>query len=241
MSGKPWCGVRPVLAFALFLLALGGCGYGSKAQHGNVEVFYTEGATQAEADKLGPYLVKTWNNPADRRSVQLKKSGAGYVFRMVIKKEMQNDPKTMTGLEIEGARISRDVFDGAAVEVQACDEYFNTVKALPPRADIRYGIVEGKAEIFYATPDDKEDAQRLGKHLATKLLNAAAQVSFKLAKHDKVVEVHMVANQELLKNPAIIAGLRNDRQEIAKSVFPGKEVELHLCDDHLNEIQVLKK
>ena len=55
-------------------------------EHGNIEVYYTEGATKAEADRLGAYLVKLWSSGgSDRRSVQLKKAGEGYQFRMVVR------------------------------------------------------------------------------------------------------------------------------------------------------------
>src|SRR5437899_2989339 len=120
MSGKLLSRQRIVSVFALSLLVISGCGHGSKVQHGNIEVFYTQGATKAEAERLGAYLVKAWSNPSNRRSVQLKKSGDGYQFRMVVKKEFQGNLAALKGLEFDAARISRDVFDGAAVEVHAC-------------------------------------------------------------------------------------------------------------------------
>jgi hypothetical protein len=240
MSGTFLSRSRFVPAVALFLLALSGCGQGPKVQHGNIEVFYTGEATKAEAERLGAYLTKAWGAPPDRRSVQLNKTADGYQFRMVVKKEFQNDEKTLKRLQFDGARISRDVFAGAATEMHACDEYFQTLKAFPPRADVRYGVVEGQAEVFFAADFAKEDAQRFAKYLAGLLQNAPARVTFKLARRGDVVEVHMASKQELLQDPAVIAALRNDRNAIAVNVFKGSTVEMHLCDDLLNVVQVLK-
>jgi hypothetical protein len=230
-----------VVALAVMLVAVSGCGgYGSKVQHGNIEVYYTEGTPQADADRLGDYLAKTWGESAGRRTVQLKKTADGYQFRMVIKPEFQKDQKTLRQLQFDGARISRDLFDGAAVELHACDDHLKTLETFPPRADVRYGVVVGKAEVFFPDNADKADAQRLAENLAKALGAATSQASFKLARRGAVVEVHMVVNQDLLKDQALIAALRKDRNDIAANVFNGSAVELHLCDPTFEVVQVLK-
>ena len=97
------CGSLP--AFALLVLAMSGCGnnYGTKVQQGTIEVFYKDGATKAEADRLCTYLAKTWGASGPRRSVQLKKEGDGYQFRMVVRKEFQSDSNALSRLAFDGA------------------------------------------------------------------------------------------------------------------------------------------
>lgn len=225
---------------ALWLFGVGGCGgYGSKVKHGNLEVYYTEGATKEEADRLGAYLIKMRAGAGEASSVQLKKAGEGYQYRMVMKKEFQNDEKTLTRLEFDGARISRDVFDGAAVEVHVCDEHFTTVKALPPRADLRYGVVEGKAEVFYPAGFDKAEAQNFVNYSSKLFAALPAPASFKLVRRGKVLEVHMATNLERAKEPGQRAELRNFGQQLSLHVFKNSPVEMHLCDDLLNEVEVL--
>jgi hypothetical protein len=211
----------------------------SKVVQGNFSVTYTGGATKAEADRLASYLVNKWLG-AGQISVELKRAGDGYQFRMVIKKEFQHDPKTLKKLEFDAARISRDVFSGAAVEFQACDEYFRTIQTLPPRADIRYSVVRGKAEVFFPAGVEKSDAERLAEHLAPLAEGAPSPITFKLARRGAVVEVHMVVRPEVVGNPNFIAALGVDRANIAAAVFPNAPVEMHLCDDGLNVIRVLK-
>jgi membrane associated rhomboid family serine protease len=212
---------------------------GPKVEHGNWEVYYTSGATKAEADRLAGYLVKTeGTNPI---SAQLKKTAEGYQFRMVIKKEFQNDKKTLMKLEILGAMISRDVFDGAAIEVHACDEHFQTLKALPPRADIRYGVVVGKVEVRFAADINKADAQRLAKYIASLQEGDPTPLSFKLARRGPIMEVHMVVRQDALHDPTASADLRQLRNDIAANVFKGATVEMHLCDELFNVVRVLEQ
>ena len=151
--------------------------------------------------------------------VQIKKMAEGYQFRMVVKKEVQNDPTILKGLEFATARISRDVFEGAAVELHYCDIFMKTLKVVPPRADVRYGVVEDKIEVFFAADADRGDALRLAKYFAIKFKESPAPiVSFKLARRGAVVEVHMVTQKDQLSD-AVLADLRNIRADIAANLF----------------------
>jgi hypothetical protein len=228
----------PALGFIL-TFGLAGCGgYGSKVEHGNIEVFYTEGATKEEADKLGAYLAKQPEAAGERRSVQLKKPGGNYQFRMVVKEEFRKDAKTQRALEFEGARISRDVLAGAAVETHICDDRFNTLQTLPPRADMRYGVLVDKIEVFFPEGFDKAEAQSFAKDSATELPGAA--VTFKLARRDKTVEVHMAARPELVKDAGLQAELRRRCRDLSTRVFEGAPVEFHLCDELLNVLEIVR-
>jgi hypothetical protein len=209
-------------------------------EHGSIEVYYTSNVTKAEADRLGEYVAKARGRNTDSKaSLQLRKTPAGYQFGVVIKKEFQNDPDTLRLYEIIGARISRDVFDGAAVETHICDSSLQTVHVVPPRDDIRHSIVEGNVELFFATDVNKTDAERLVRYLA-KLANGSGTSSYKLAKRGSIMEVYGVCDKGSLKNAEVLQGLREVRNDIATNVFPGATVELHLCDDLFTDIQVLK-
>ena len=58
--------LRPMVFLLVF--AVGGCGYGPKVQRGGLEVFYTDGATKEEADRLLTYLIKTWGDTGEHRT-----------------------------------------------------------------------------------------------------------------------------------------------------------------------------
>ncbi len=229
---------RGILAVALLLPCVSGCGYGPKVENANIEVYYKDGATKAEAERLAAYLTKLWAGPGDRRSVQLTKKGDSYQFRMVVKKEFQNNNEALQDLAFDAARVSRDVFAGAPVELHACDERLNTIKVVPPRDDVRYGVVEGKVEVFFSSPDRKADAERMAKFLAGELQNAA--VTFTLVRHPDVIEVHMVIRKELQDDADTLEGLRQTGKAISANVFKGTPVEMQLCDEHLKVLRVLK-
>ena len=105
---------------------------------------------------------------------------------------------------------------------------------------MRYSLVEGKVEVFFPRNDDTDDARRLAKYLAREMTGVTELVSFKLAKRGTIVEIHMVTHKEMLDDPAFVKGLEEDRSDMAKNVFSGSDVELHLCDNEFNVIRVLK-
>jgi hypothetical protein len=213
---------------------------GDKVENGNVEVFYTGGVTKDEAERLAAYLAKSWGPSPGRRSVQLRKTDNGYQFRMVVKSEFQNDEKMLKALEVEGAQISHSVLNGAPVEVHVCDDHLKTIRVLPPRADIRYSVAEGKVEVFYGADVDSATAKRLAQSLVTIFRdNPSKQVSFKLAQRGNTNELYMVVDPEVLKKPEVIAGLSELKKHITNTVFKGSPVELYLCDDSLNVIRRL--
>lgn len=235
-----WMGVFFAVGMLRELLALSLSG-SDQFVRGNFEVAYSGGASKSDAERLAAYLSANWAAAPGRVSVQIKKADEGYLFRVVVKKEFQADKKNLKDLEFEAARISRDVFGGAAVQLEACDEYFRTVQVLPPRPDTRYGIVRGNAELFFATGVNQKDAERLADFLSGMVGGAPSRVTFKLARRGETVEVHLVFRQELLKDRNVIASLHADLDNIAANVFPGAAVEMHLCDDSLNPVKILKR
>ena len=252
-AGRPWrnvaaaaLGVCLVVAGVFTVMArhkdlAGAAGLtGEMVQRGNLEVYYTNGATKEEAERLCNYLLRSWGPSPNRRSVQVAKTPAGYQFRMVIKKELQQDAKVLKELEFVGARIARDVFDGAPVEIHACDDHMRTLQAFPPRPDLRYGLVEGKVEVFFAADVKREDAQRLAKYLTRALKDAPTQLTVKLAQRGRTLEVHMIVRPEALNDPAVITGLRQDMRDMSVNAFQGTPVALHLCDELMNVVRVLE-
>jgi hypothetical protein len=230
------------LVLSCCLLAMAGCGAfsrGPKVSNGTIDVHYVDGASKDEAIKLATYLQQAWGDSPTRRTVQVRKTPDGYAVRMVIKKEFQDDDATAKKLAFEGARISREALGSAPVTVEMCDDELTTLKAIPPRPDSRYSHVDRVVEVFYAKEADKDDAERLAKHLS-KIMQNNTLVSFKLTRRGEVAEVHMVTNPEALKNPEILAALRNDRKAISDNVFAGQPVELLLCNDLFDVVRTIK-
>jgi len=116
------------------LLAVGlGCSsYGTKLDFNGGELYYTDNVTEADAKKLGEYLVKEGFFSGKKITVQLDKAGATYQFRMVVMPEKQSDEATLEIMKTFAGQISEDVFGGAPTELHICDEQLKTLKVLKP-------------------------------------------------------------------------------------------------------------
>ena len=106
--------------------------YGEKLEFNGGDVYYTKNSNEADAKKLGEYLVKEGFFDGKPKTVQLDKSGSTYQVRLVIQKEKQNDQATADNLKEFAGQISKDVFGNAATEVHICDEELKTIKVVKP-------------------------------------------------------------------------------------------------------------
>lgn len=123
--------------FYLTLLVLSsvllvGCGdYGKEKVFNGVQLFYTADITDAEADKLGEFLVESEFADGEEKTVQIAKTGNTYEFRMVVKKGLENDQEYATVFKQFAADISKNVFNNAPVDLHACDEMLETLRVFP--------------------------------------------------------------------------------------------------------------
>ncbi len=210
--------------------------HGPAAVSGAVDVYYLEGATHAQAKAVADAYAK--QAKGERASLQIKKNVGQYQLRFVIRKEFHNDESSQRSLEIFAARCSRDCFNSVPVEVHVCDEHFRTVNVLPPRGDLRFGVVNAPIEVFFGDKMDQASAELLAKHFAD--LKVENAMTLKLAKREEVFEVYLVIQVGKLNDPGILEGFRTEQKLIAERVFNGEPVELHLCDPQLRVVRVIE-
>lgn len=105
--------------------------YGNEKNFNGVQLFYTSTITEAEANSLGDYLIKSEFADGETKTVQLNKSGNTYEFRMVVKKGIEQDQEYTELGKVLAAEISTEVFNGKQVDVHFCDEKLTTLKVLP--------------------------------------------------------------------------------------------------------------
>ena len=230
-------GLLVVGAFVYFTFFAGGIG--SKVTNGPIEVYYKDGATKEEAERLAAHLAKLWAGAPDARSVQLTKSGDTYRFRMVVKKEFQNDDKMLGQIGIVGARIAREVLNGANLEVEACDERLNTVRAIPIPDDFRNGIVRGKIEVFYSGAATEAEAGRLAAHLAKIWAEAAEGRSVQLTKAGDAYRFRMAVKREFQNDPKMLNQLGIVAARIARDVLNDAALEVEACDEGMSTVKAI--
>jgi hypothetical protein len=123
-----------VLAIAGGLLGLTSCGgYGKKLQFNGGELYYTPTVTEAEAKKLGEFLVKEGFFDGAKKTVQLRKTNGTYEFRMVAKKGTESDQNMLDLAKTFAGQLSQNVFSGAETVVHLCDDHLKTVRVVTAR------------------------------------------------------------------------------------------------------------
>ena len=123
--------IGAALAMAILLVVGLACNqYGEKLEYNGGELYYTKNVTEAEAKKLGDYMVKEGFYDGTKKSVQLDKSGSTYQFRMVVVKDKQTDPATAAAMKNIANELSQNVFNNAPTEVHICDDQLKTLQVV---------------------------------------------------------------------------------------------------------------
>ncbi|KXK55932.1 MAG: hypothetical protein IPM61_12060 [Chlorobi bacterium] len=126
-----------LLMAMLAMLTIAGCtNYGTKLEFKKGELYYTENTTEADAKKLGDYLLaQGYFDDTETRTVQLDKKDGTHHVRFVVKEEYQTSPKALELFTPIGAELSKAVFGGAKIVVDICDETLETKQTLSASGD----------------------------------------------------------------------------------------------------------
>jgi hypothetical protein len=121
-----------IVLIAIALLRIASChNYGKKLTFNGGELYYTSQVSEADANKLGEYLVKEKFFDGTKKTVQLNKNGANYEFRMVMKKDAEKAPNTTETFQSVAKELSDNVFKGGHVVVHLCDDQLKTLRVIP--------------------------------------------------------------------------------------------------------------
>lgn len=120
---------RIFLFWSIIGLLLTACTpYGDKVEiNSNSEVFYKEGVTEADAQRLGDFLLrKNFFDDANERSVQLTKDSGVYVVHFVVDRPAYEKDKenTLLGFKVWQMWIADSVFPNAKTRVVLTDQQF---------------------------------------------------------------------------------------------------------------------
>jgi hypothetical protein len=107
--------------------------YGKELTFNGGELYYTSQVTEADAKKLGEYLVKEKFFDGTRKTVQLNKNGGTYEFRMVMIKDGEKAPNTVETFTAVAKELGENVFNGGKVVVHLCDDRLKTLRVIPEK------------------------------------------------------------------------------------------------------------
>lgn len=117
-------------ALALNLSGLSPSPYGRRLLFNGGEVYYQPPVTEQQARRLGGYLVAAHVFDGTRKTVQLAQPGNTLQFRLVVKEGLEPDQEKVEQVRRFGLELSRQVFDGAPLEIHLCDQRLNTLTTL---------------------------------------------------------------------------------------------------------------
>jgi hypothetical protein len=187
----------------LFLAS--GCGlfsdYGKKRTFGSGEVYYPEGVSEADVDKLGIYLLENgFFDEENPKSVQLLREGDTHVFRMVTAKEYWEDAGFARTMEFASMEMAGDVFEGKPVRVELTDVRFRTKRSMEPKgASFR----SGEGYVYYAYALGEAPA-RLAAQFLKDLGFFDSPVSVFFGKEGESYVYELVAREEALDDEAAV-------------------------------------
>lgn len=222
-----------IAAVALFVSC---ANYGEKKVHNGTEVYYKDGVTEAEADKLGESLITSGFANGDPKSVQFVKDGDTYVFKMVIKEESLNDASLKSVFNIFPKELS-DMME-LPVDLHLCDDTFNTIR-VHKLEDANKTLMAKTTEVRYTKNVSLQEVEKLKDYLISSgFSDDDNPKTVELDKENDMYIFKMVLSEERLKNESTVTLLKLFGNEISKTVFDSQPLKVHMCDDLMNTIKV---
>jgi hypothetical protein len=217
--------------------------YGTKKMFDNIELYYTDNVTEAEADALGDYLIKEkFNTGDDVVSVQLNKEGDVYQFRMVVKDGYEDDKDFIEVAKVSAYNLSKDVFDGKEVEFHLCDDKLKTLKVVKmaeaeeeEEDGGEYKMLEfDGAEIEYDETVKTSQVKDLGNYLVESGITDGSTKSIFFCKEDNIYVIYMVSSEDYWEDEGFLSDVKEFAGNISSNVLKDEPVQVALCDNAFN-------
>ena len=105
--------------------------FGKKVSFGESEVYYKgDGVTEAEAKKLGDYLMEQkFFDKETPKSVQITNDGGKYLVHFVVDKKKVTDGARLNWWKYQ-YDISKDVFDGKPLQIILADDQLKDIEIM---------------------------------------------------------------------------------------------------------------
>ena len=223
-----------VAVVSLLFLALQGCGlfsdHGTKLTFGASELYYKDGVSKEEAQKLGEYLqAQGFFDDQAPKSVQIVKKDDRYIFKLIIEPDKIVEEGTERSLRFASMDIAADVFNQAKVDIDLTDELFKTQKTIKSPGERFW---KETAKIYRTNETNATTCDRVVDFLAGIgfIGNAPLTLSFDVKGDDFIYE--MVTEKGAEFNLESVAANKSIAGLISIKALNNKPIELHyLADD----------
>ncbi|WP_298510328.1 hypothetical protein [uncultured Kordia sp.] len=223
-----------ILLFILTLLS--SCtNYGEKKIFDGTEIYYKDGVTEAQADKLGKSLMDAEFTNGEVKSVQFVKDGDMYLFKMVIKEQFLEDKSLENIFNIFPKELSG--YMDLPIDLHLCDSQFNTLRVYKLE-DAFKTMMAKRTEIRYTDKVMIEDVEKLKDFLIEYGFSSDnVEKTVELDRESMTYIFKLIIAKNKLENEAVLSYLTRLKMELTKKVFSGLPVKIHMCDEMMNTLK----
>ncbi|MCH2195544.1 hypothetical protein [Kordia sp.] len=220
----------------LLLTLIAACtNYGEKKVFDGTEIYYKDGVTEVEADKLGESLMDSGFTNGELKSVQFLKEGDKYIFKMVVKEQFLEDNSLSHVFKFFPREISE--YMDLSIDLHLCDSHFNTLQ-IHTLQDAHKSIMAKATEIRYTNKVVPHDVEKLKDYL---IENGFADDEIKkvvvLDRENMNYIFKLVIDKRRLEHEGTLSLLTLLKGQLSKNVFSGLPVKIHMCDDLMNTLK----
>ena len=209
--------------------------FGKKVSIGKNEVYYKgDGATEADAKKLGDFLKKAeYFNDSATKSVQLTKQNDAYVVRLVVDKDKidLNDQTQKNLFWIMQSEISEGAFGGAKTKIILSDE---KLKDIQPIEDLRK-VVVGNLQMYLRGNDvTEEQAKKVASLINDQKYFGDVEEAISLEKKNGIYVLNLVTKKEVYEQnkESLLPIYKMIQWLTSEQVFNNAKTEVNLSDPY---------
>jgi hypothetical protein len=231
-------------ALAAATLALAGLAtIGYFAQSGNPsrltfkkgELFYNMPVTAAEAQRVGQFLLnREYFSDNKEVSARLDRDDTTYRLQFVVNPTYAGDLFSDIQLSVMGHDISRDILNGARLQVVLTDDQWKPIKTAPSSAKMEFGA----GELYYTDPVSLDQARTVGQFLQKiGFFNNSKGTTVQLGREQDLFQLRFVVNASRVDDPSVTKNFRTIARAVSVEALGGEPVRLHLCDPELHTLR----
>ncbi len=221
------------------------------------EVYYKDGATESQAQKVGDFLKQDgFFGNQKSASVQVAKNGDNYVVRFVYNKDYyEKTPGLEEFFKNYGVRMSNDLFNGKKIDITLADKYFKDFKTIPYEATTTeppappitsHDEVFNKADYNHQTVGDVNfywkgltnvESKPIIDYIVKNGAFSGGTAEIYITKDDGHYILKFPVKEEYRNDNNIITEVEKVSKEIKDNVFPNDPYSFQMTDERLSTIR----
>lgn len=234
--------MKNTIVFLLLIATTVSCqNYGKKIVFNGTEVYYKDGVTKEQATQLGEYLINNEFATGNRKSVQflINDITKNLTFRMVVDQKTADKATVNNYIFTTFSRELSTEFK-KPVDFVLCNNKFETLKTYLNK-DVPKIINALKTQIHYTKNVSINATQLLANYLInSEFADDKVNKTIEFDKRDDTYLFRVVVYEGAEKSQANVTLLASFAKELSKDVFNNQPVELHMCDNLLKTLKVVK-